>query len=185
MPLPTLDVDEYGKGMRLELGRRADYAIRAAVDLAHHHGDGVRRKARHIAEETAIPPSYIPQILAELVRAGLVVSIAGRSGGYALARPPSEISLLDIVHAAEGEIVSTACVLRAGPCRWDDLCAVHVPWADAQHALIDSLGSTSLADVTAIDRRLAAGTYEVADDQRFTRAADATADGPRERRPSG
>jgi Rrf2 family transcriptional regulator, iron-sulfur cluster assembly transcription factor len=171
--------------MRLELGRRADYAIRAAVDLAHHHGDGARRKARHIAEEMAIPPSYIPQILAELVRAGLVASVAGRSGGYELARPPSEISLLDVVHAAEGEVVSAACVLRGGPCRWDDMCAVHVPWADAQHALLDSLGATSLADVTAIDRRIAAGTYEVPARERRITDADAAATGRGVRRPSG
>ncbi len=171
--------------MRLELGRRADYAIRAAVDLAHHHGDGARRKARHIAEDMAVPPSYIPQILAELVRAGLVASVAGRSGGYALARPPAEISLLDVVIASEGEVVSTACVLRGGPCRWDDMCAVHVPWTEAQHALLDSLGSTSLADVTAIDRRIAAGTYEIADDGRRARAAEATTTDRRARGPTG
>lgn len=171
--------------MRLELGRRADYAIRAAVDLAHHHGDGARRKARHIAEDMAIPPSYIPQILAELVRAGLVASVAGRSGGYALAKSPPEISLLDVVLAADGEVVSTSCVLRGGPCRWEDMCAVHVPWSEAQHALLDSLGSTSLADVTTIDRMISAGTYEIADDGRRTRAANATATGRRGRGPSG
>lgn len=160
--------------MRLELGRRADYAIRAAIDLAHHHGDGERRKSRAIAAEMAIPPSYIPQILAELVRAGLVVSTAGRSGGYALARPPTDISLLDVVHAAEGEVVSTACVLHNRPCRWEDMCAVHVPWSDAQHALLDSLGSSSLADVVAIDRRLADGTYEIRDRDERVRAAATT-----------
>jgi Rrf2 family transcriptional regulator, iron-sulfur cluster assembly transcription factor len=154
-------VDGYGKGMRLELGRRADYAIRAVVDLAHHSGGGERRTSRAIADEMAIPASYIPQILAELVRAGLVDSVAGRSGGYVLARAPSDISLLDVVHATESAVVSTACVLRGGPCRWEEMCAVHVPWAEAQHALLDSLGSTSLADVVAIDEGLAAGTYEV------------------------
>ena len=167
-------VDGYGKGMRLELGRRADYAIRAAVDLAHHHGDGGRRKSRAIAEEMAIPVSYIPQILAELVRAGLVVSEAGRSGGYVLARSPSEVSLLDVVHAAEGKVVSAACVLRGGPCRWEEMCAVHVPWAEAQHALLDSLGSTSLAEVVAIDQRLAAGTYRIPDELVRARASSTT-----------
>lgn len=156
------------------MGRRADYAIRAAVDLAHHHGDGERRKSRAIADEMAIPPSYIPQILAELVRAGLVVSTAGRSGGYALAGPPTDISLLDVVNAAEGEVVSTACVLRGGPCRWEQMCAVHVPWAEAQHALLDSLGSTSLADVVAIDQRLSAGTYRIPEELTRARASSTT-----------
>lgn len=150
--------------MRLELGRRADYAIRAAIDLARHIGQGERRKARAIADEMAIPPSYVPQILAELVRAELAVSVAGREGGYALARDPTEISLLQVVQAVEGEVVSTSCVLRGGPCRWDDMCAVHVPWARAQYALLDSLADVSLADLVAIDAALDAGVYEIPDD---------------------
>lgn len=147
--------------MRLELGRRADYAIRAAVDLANHHGDGQRRKARAISEEMDIPASYVPQILAELVRAELAVSTAGRDGGYALAREPEQITLLEVVRSVEGEMISTSCVLRGGPCRWDDICAVHVPWAEAQYALLNSLGGVSLSDLVTIDMALQAGTYEV------------------------
>lgn len=150
--------------MRLELGRRADYAIRASLDLATHHDDGGLRKARAIADEMEIPGSYVPQILAELVRAHVVTSVAGRDGGYRLAAEPSAISLLSVVEAVDGEAVSTACVLRGGPCRWDDVCAVHVPWARAQYALLDSLAETTLADVTRIDAAIAAGTYEVPDD---------------------
>jgi Rrf2 family transcriptional regulator, iron-sulfur cluster assembly transcription factor len=150
--------------MRLELGRRADYAIRAAVDLARHAGDGERRKARSIAQEMAIPASYVPQILAELVRAGLVASTAGRDGGYVLALGPEEISLLDIVRSVEGEVVSTTCVLRGGPCRWDDMCAVHVPWSRAQGALLGSLDETTLKDLVEIDRGIEQGTYEVPGD---------------------
>lgn len=149
------------KVMRLELGRRADYAIRAAVDLARHAGDGTRRKAREISEEMEIPVSYVPQILAELVRSELAVSLAGRDGGYALSRPPEEVSLLEVVRAVEGEVVSSSCVLRGGPCRWDDVCAVHVPWARAQYALLGSLADTSLAELMDIDIALQAGTYEV------------------------
>lgn len=146
--------------MRLELGRRADYAIRAAVDLAIHHDDGKLRKARAISEEMSIPISYVPQILAELVRAELAVSTAGRDGGYALAREPGRITLLEVVRSVEGEVISTSCVLRSGPCRWDDICAVHVPWAEAQYALLDSLDGTSLAGLVAIDLALRDGTYE-------------------------
>jgi len=147
--------------MRLELGRRADYAIRAAVDLAVHYGDGKRRKARAISEEMHIPKSYVPQILAELVRAELAVSMAGRDGGYALARAPDLITLLDVVRSVEGEAISASCVLRGGPCRWDEMCAVHVPLVEAQYALLDSLEGNSLADLVAIDLALEAGTYEL------------------------
>lgn len=146
--------------MRLELGRRADYAIRAALDLARRHGDG-RRTARAIAEEMGIPVTYVPQILAELVREDLAESVPGRAGGYSLARPPGTISLLDVIRAVDGEVTSSACVLRGGPCRWDDVCAVHVPWARAQHAFLDALAGTTLADVVGIDTALESGTYEI------------------------
>jgi Rrf2 family transcriptional regulator, iron-sulfur cluster assembly transcription factor len=150
--------------MRLELGRRADYAIRAAVDLARHRDDPGRRKARAIAEEMGIPVSYVPQILAELVRAGIASSVAGPDGGYALARDPQDVSLRDLLYAADGDVVSTSCVLRGGPCRWEDMCAVHVPWARAQQALLAQLAATSLADVVDVDRLLDAGTYVIPDD---------------------
>jgi Rrf2 family protein len=140
--------------MELTLGKRADYTVRAVLDLACHYGDG-RRKADEIAAEMEIPRSYLPQLLAELVRSGLVVSVAGRHGGYSLARPPQEVSLLEVIEAVEGPIASTECVLRGGPCRWEDACAFHEPWARAQAALRDSLAETSFAEVAAIDAVLA------------------------------
>lgn len=145
--------------MRLELGRRADYAIRAMVDLARHAARNRRRIARRIAEEMDIPPGYVPQILAELVRAELVTSTAGRDGGYHLARDPATIDLLEVVRAVEGEVRSDVCVLRGGPCRWDDICAVHVPWMRAQDAMLGSLAATTLAEIVDIDIALDAGTY--------------------------
>jgi len=148
----------------MELGRRADYAIRAVVDLARHHESDERRKARAIADEMEIPASYVPQILAELVRAELVTSVAGRDGGYRLARPIDQISLVEVIRAVEGELGSTVCVLRGGPCRWEDVCAVHVPWARAQNAMLDELAGSTLAELVEIDAAIDAGTYEVPSD---------------------
>jgi Rrf2 family protein len=151
--------------VEIELGRRADYAIRAVVDLARHHGDGLR-KAREIAEEMAIPGTFLPQILAELVRVGIATSVAGREGGYALARPPEEVSLLEVITAVDGEPATSACILRGGPCRWDDVCAVHVPWARAKGRLRQELAQTSLRDVARIDARIEAGTFVVPEELR-------------------
>lgn len=147
--------------MRLELGRRADYGIRATIDLARHHPTGERRKARRIAEEMEIPPSFVAQVLADLVRAGIVTSTAGPAGGYELARAPKEITLLDVVEAVSGEPEPATCVLRGGPCRWDDFCAVHVPWARAQKAMLGELGGATFAEVIDIDVALDAGTYQL------------------------
>lgn len=143
--------------MELSLGRRADYALRAAVELARHPDD--RRKSREIGDEMDVPMTYLPQIMAELVRSGLVASHAGPRGGYVLARPATDISLLEVIEAVEGNPVSTECILRGGPCRWDGMCAIHVPWFRAQQAMLDQLAATSLGDVAAIDEALLAGDY--------------------------
>jgi Rrf2 family protein len=144
--------------MELSLGRRADYAIRAVLDLARHSGQPARRKSREIGQEMAIPASYLPQILAELVRSGLISSEAGPHGGYALARAPGEISMLDVVNAMEGEPSPAECVLRGGPCRWEGMCAVHLPWSRAQQAMLAQLAATSFAELAAIDASIEAGS---------------------------
>ena len=149
--------------MRLELGRRADYGIRAIVDLARYAHHPQRRTTRVIAEAMDIPVGYLPQILAELVRAELAISVPGRDGGYHLARDPHDIDLLEVLQAVDGEPRSTVCVLRGGPCRWDDRCAVHDPWSRAQEAMLQTLSSTTLADVVANGVTPDVGTHVAAD----------------------
>lgn len=143
--------------MELSLGRRADYMVRAVLDLAVHAGEG-RRKSGEIAADMQIPATYLPQLLAELVRAGVVTSTAGRRGGYELAREPEGLSLLEVIELADGELITTVCVLRGGPCRWDDACAVHPPLARAQERLRSSLAETTFAEVADIDRGLRSQT---------------------------
>ena len=140
--------------MNLTLGKRADYSVRAVLFLARHEDEDGRCKARQIAEDMDISENYLPQILSNLVRAAIVISSAGPDGGYALARPASDISLLEVIEAAEGDIRSRECVLRGGPCRWDGHCAVHEPWARAQEAMIGQMRSTTFAEIARIDAAL-------------------------------
>lgn len=140
--------------VKMSLGRRGDYAIRAVLHLARHPGE--RRKARQIAEDMAIPGSYIPQILSDLVRLQLVSSVAGPGGGYELGRPAGEISLLEVVEATSGPIGSDECVLRGGPCRWEGRCAIHETWSSAQAAFRTVLADTTFADLARQDASLGA-----------------------------
>lgn len=140
--------------MQFDLGRRADYAIRCVLDLARHR-DGDLRKARDIAADMAIPRSYVASILATLVEAGLVTSEAGRYGGYALASRPSDVTLLEVIESTEGALSSTSCVLRGGPCHWEERCAVHEPWARAQTAMRSELAATDFAELLRLDEALA------------------------------
>ena len=84
---------------------KADYAVRAAVELAAV-GTGEPVKADHIAEAQSIPLNFLENILAELRRAGIVESRRGAAGGYLLARPPDEISLADVIRAVEGPLAN-------------------------------------------------------------------------------
>jgi Rrf2 family transcriptional regulator, iron-sulfur cluster assembly transcription factor len=140
--------------VRVRLSRKGDYAVRAMLHLARHEGQG-RCKTRDIAQAMAIPESYLPQILAELVGAGLVTSQAGRDGGYALHGPASQIHLLDVIEVMEGPIELAQCVITGGPCHWDNECAVHRFWSAAQEAFRGNLRTTSFAEIAAVDGELA------------------------------
>ena len=131
--------------------------MRAAVHLARD-ADQRWRKARDIAEDMNIPEAYLPQVLGALVHEGLVRSLAGPNGGYALSGDPADISVLAVIEAASGPVESQECVLRGGPCRWEESCAMHDAWAAAQAALRDRLAATTLLEIARADAALEAGT---------------------------
>jgi Rrf2 family transcriptional regulator, iron-sulfur cluster assembly transcription factor len=130
--------------MRLELTRRADYAVRAMLALAAGKSGQVTT-GRDIADQMAIPVAFLPRVMADMVAAGLVRSTTGRSGGYVLARSAEEIALLEVIEAVEGDSRRTTCVLRGGPCGQDGHCQVHDVFFAAQDALIERLRGVTLA----------------------------------------
>lgn len=132
--------------MKIELTKRGDYAVRAMLALAAGRDAG-RLTGREIGERTGIPASFLPQVMADLSRAGLVTPTVGRIGGYRLGRSAARISLLEVIETIEGDSRRTTCVLRNGPCGVDGRCAAHEAFSAAQDALRDSLSETSLASV--------------------------------------
>src|SRR5689334_24000259 len=89
----------------MKVSTRGDYAARALLSLALH-GSERPTSVKEIAERTGLPQPYLEQILLALKGAGLVRSKRGVGGGYVLARPPSEITLSEIVSAVDGPIVA-------------------------------------------------------------------------------
>lgn len=83
---------------------KADYAVRAAVELAASADAPV--SAERIAEAQAIPVNFLENILLDLRRAGIVESRRGAAGGHLLAKPAEEITLADVVRAVEGPLAS-------------------------------------------------------------------------------
>ena len=89
----------------MRISARADYAIRAAVELAAAAGDGPVKGDR-IAQAQGIPLKFLENILLELRHAGIVHSQRGERGGYWLARPPGEITLAEVIRAVEGPLAN-------------------------------------------------------------------------------
>jgi Rrf2 family protein len=102
----------------VRVSAKADYAVRAAVELARAAGTGPM-KGERIAAATDIPLKFLENILAEMRHSGLVASQRGSEGGYWLARPPDQITLADVLRAVEGPLAAVQGVrpdaLEAGP----------------------------------------------------------------------
>jgi Rrf2 family protein len=87
----------------VKLSNKDRYALGALFDLSFY-AQGRAAQVKDIAERQGIPPRFLEQIFQELKRVGLVTSKRGPQGGYALARPPNEIRLGDLVRALDGPI---------------------------------------------------------------------------------
>jgi Rrf2 family protein len=87
----------------MRLSARADYALRAAIELAA--SPSTHTTAEQLARAQHIPGKFLEAILTQLRRAGLVRSQRGPEGGFWLARPAAEISMADIIRAIDGPLV--------------------------------------------------------------------------------
>tara|TARA_Y100000590_G_C15638166_1_gene983837 strand:+ start:391 stop:777 length:387 start_codon:yes stop_codon:yes gene_type:complete len=127
----------------LSLNARTNYGLLAVVDLAQNSSNKLVR-AKDIADRKQIPPKYLGQILATLVRAGLVTGKRGANGGYKLAIPSTELTM-DRVLFALGPIPSSS--------------AISVITA-AQQAAINTLSQTTLA-TAAMDFETEPSSYQI------------------------
>jgi Rrf2 family cysteine metabolism transcriptional repressor len=87
----------------MKLSAKCEYACLALVDLSQHYGKGLRRII-DIAESKHIPKKFLEQILLILKQGGYVKSQQGSEGGYRLAKPPSDISLAEIIRLIDGAL---------------------------------------------------------------------------------
>ena len=123
------------------LTTKGRYAARIMVRLAAHQQARPCRK-HDIAEAEGISADYIEQILMKLKTAGLVVSFRGARGGFALGRRAEEITMADILDAAEGPINLVPCITEG--CVRATSCVTRPVWTAATEALRDVFTSTTL-----------------------------------------
>lgn len=123
-----------------------EYALRAAVYLSERHGDV--QTAGRVAEATQTPVRYASRVLQLLVEGGLAISQRGPTGGFVLAREPSEITLLDVVQCIEPIQRIRECPLGLRE-HEQELCPLHKAMDDVAADAEATLGRLTLANVMA------------------------------------
>ena len=95
-----------GENQGMRITAKADYAVRAAAELAAAEDDGALVKGEQLAKSQSIPQNFLENILTELRRAGIVRTRRGADGGYQLARPAAEITVAEVLRAVEGPLAA-------------------------------------------------------------------------------
>ena len=138
---------------------KAEYGVRLMVELGRRAGSRAPEEAEPVAlatvaEAELLPLSYLEHLVAKLRQAGLVSSVRGAHGGYRLARPASEIAMLDVVEALEGPVAPLECfhIEREGRvlCSHEtdgDACATKLLWTRVHGGVTKALSGTSLAEL--------------------------------------
>lgn len=108
----------------VRLGKLTDYGLVLLTCLAKSEGVTLRT-ARELAAVSGLPLPTVSRLLQELLKSGLLVSHRGIKGGYTLARPPREISVIDVIAALEGPVAITECSTDvAGICDLEPSCPI-------------------------------------------------------------
>jgi Rrf2 family transcriptional regulator, iron-sulfur cluster assembly transcription factor len=145
----------------LQLTRGGEYGIRAMSYLAAQP-DGQVCALREVSAAQDVPESFLAKIFQNLVHAGLVVSHRGARGGFALARPASQITLADVIEAVDGPVALNACLGEPGGCDRAEECSVHEIWVKAQTAMMGVLGEATLKQVAPAQAHSGNGSGRVA-----------------------
>jgi Rrf2 family protein len=148
------------------LTNKGKYGLKAMVHLAGLE-PGALAQVQDMADSNNIPKKFLDQILSELRNAGLVFSKKGKGGGYALARPASQIAVGNIVRVLDGPLAPIQCAsvtaYRAcDDCSDERACAVRLMMVKARNAIAEVLDNHSLADMRALSAPLeAALTFHI------------------------
>ena len=122
-----------------------EYAIRAVMRVARAREPLL---IREIAEQEAIPQSFLSKLIQTLSHEGLLEARRGMHGGIRLAQSKEEISILDIIEACEGSLRSPTCLLNHTiRCPRPSGCPIHEVWQKAQEGVIKVLAETRLSDL--------------------------------------
>ena len=130
----------------MKISMKGDYGVRALVDLAEHFGEGPVQ-SKEIAERQDIPEPYLDQLLTILRKAGFIRSRRGPQGGHALARPPGDIYMGEVITTLEGSLAAIGCLDGSISCSLSGKCGQQEIWQIITEASQHLLNKTSIHNV--------------------------------------
>ena len=128
----------------MQITRQADYALRAVIYLSKLE-DGEKASTKDIAAMQQIPPSFLAKIVSQLSIAGLIQTARGARGGISLARPPEDISVLNVVEAIDGPVLLNLCTVNHQACTFVEGCPLHKIWCETREQLVEKLSTATFA----------------------------------------
>ncbi len=131
----------------LRISKLTDYGTVIMTYLARENGR--LHAVSEIAAEVGVAAPTVSKILKQLVREGLVVSYRGVKGGYALARRPEAINVIEIIDALEGRVGLTECGSSPGLCAQESACSIRTNWQRINGAVREALAGVTLAEMAA------------------------------------
>ena len=130
----------------MRLTHLADYAV-VLMTAAARYPAGARLSATELSADTGVPLPTTQKLMGQLTTAGLLTSVRGAAGGFALARAADKITHADIVEAVEGPIAMTVCAEGRSDCALDAHCMVKPHMGVVGNAIRGALGAVSLTEL--------------------------------------
>lgn len=141
----------------MKISFKGDYALKIILDLSLHFGKGVAQ-IKDISKRQDIPEKFLEQIITALKGAGLVKTVRGPKGGVMLARPPSEITMGEVIRLMEGPTSPITCVSRScrTKCTYEKKCALRGYFETIRDRINDVVDRTTFEEIAAKARKLEA-----------------------------
>ena len=130
----------------MKLSTKCRYGLRAVVDIARRYGKNPAKR-KDIARREGLSSSYLENILLVLRNHKIVETARGVNGGYALCRPPAEVTVYDVISALEGPISIVDCVEKKAGCKRADECVTRMVWCELADAVRNVLQKITVQDL--------------------------------------
>ncbi len=136
----------------MKISTKGRYGLRILLDLALY-AKNAPRQMKDIAQSQQISEKYISRLILNLNNAGLITSLRGVKGGLQLAKPPKEITLLEIIEAMEGSVSVVECVLDKTFCKKSEDCSACKTWTSLNKKIKKQMQEFTLKDLVKSEKK--------------------------------